>query len=202
VLRYGGIDELVRALWEAGKDAQGIIDELRARGVTSHLGETFTKNAVQVRLHQHGLTRQADRVKALALVRSLVLEGRSWPQILKYVRREAPPRSGPWTSSRLADAIADLQRGVEGIEPLPAILPADLTKQTAMDLIRQRRAQRQTYKAIANELNSRGYRPQKTASFSAKQVFGLLHDPNRRRAKQPRTNGGPGKPTGNGSAGR
>ena len=89
-----------------------------------------------------------------------------------------------------------------GIEPLPAILSADPTKQAVMDLIRQRRAQRQTYEAIANELNSQGYRPPKAASFSKQQVFGLLHDPNRRPLKRPRANGGPARPTGNGSAGR
>jgi DNA invertase Pin-like site-specific DNA recombinase len=199
VLRYGGINELVRALWKTGKDAQTIIDELSARGVTSHLGEAFTKNAVQVRLRQHGLTRRADRGKVLALIRSLLLEGRSRPQILEYVRREAPARSGPWTSSRLAYVISDLRRGVAGIEPLPAILPADPAQQAVMDLIRQRRAEGQTYKAIANELNSRGSRPPKATSFSAQQVFALLRDPNRRRTKRPRANGGRGRPTGDGS---
>jgi DNA invertase Pin-like site-specific DNA recombinase len=202
VRRYAGVDKLVRTLWEAGKDAQAIADELRARDIKSRFGEWLSEENIQVRLRLHGLIPRVDRVKVLELIRSLLLEGRSRREIFEHLRRDAPSSSGPWTSSRLADAIANLRRGVAGIEPLPAILPADLTQQAVMDLIRQRRAQRQTYKAIANELNARGYRPQKTSSFSAKQVFGLLHDPNRRQAKQPRTNGGPGKPTGHGSGDR
>jgi DNA invertase Pin-like site-specific DNA recombinase len=202
VLRYGGVDELVRALWKTGKDAQAIADELRARNIGSRFGQWLSKENIQVRLRLYGLIPRVDRVKILALIRSLLLEGRSRREILEHLRQEAPPRSAPWTSSRLADEITNLRRGVAGIEPLPAILPADLTKQAAMDLIRQRRAQRQTYKAIANELNSRGYRPQKTARFSAKQVFSLLHDPIRRRAKQSRANGGPVRPNGRGNGDR
>lgn len=102
----------------------------------------------------------------------------------------------------MAYAISDLRRGVAGIEPLPATPPAVPTKQAAMELIRQRRAQGQTYKAIASELNSGGYRPQKTASFSAKQVFGLLHDPNRRRPKELQAKGGSPSPNGRGRIGR
>ncbi len=202
VLRYGGVDDLIRALWEAGKDAQAIADELRARRIRSRFGQWLSKQNIHVRLCQHGLTRRADRVKALVLVRSFLLEGRSRREILEHLRREALPRSGPWTSSRVAQAISDLRRGVAGIEPLPATRPAGPTKQAAMELIRQRRAQGQTYKAIANELNSGGYRPQKTASFSAKQVFGLLHDLNRRRPRELQVNGGSPRPSGRGRVGR
>ena len=195
VLRYGGVDELVRALWDAGKDEQAIADELSARQIRSRFGQWLTKQNIQTRLRLHGLTRGADRMKALVLIRSLILEGHSQYQILEQLRRDTPSRSGAWSSSRLTQAVADLKRGVAGIERLPAILPADLAKGAVLDLIRQRRAQGATYKAIATELNSRGDRPQKTVSFSAKQVFGLLHDPKRRAPKEPRTKGGPARPS-------
>lgn len=202
VLRYGGIDDLVQALWKTGKDAQAIADELRARDIRSRFGRWLTKENIQVRLRLHDLIPRVDRVKVLAVIRSLLVEGRARREILEHLQREAPPRSGPWTSSRLAYAISDLRRGVAGIERLPATPPAGPTKQATMDLITQRRAEGHTYKEIASELNSRGYRPQKTASFSAKQVFGLLHDPNRRRPKEPQAKGGSPRPSGRGSVGR
>ena len=202
VLRYSGIDELIRALWKTGKDARAIADELRARDIKSRFGQWLTKENIQVRLRQHGLIRRIDRLKVLAVIRSLLLEGRSRREVLEHLHREAPARSGPWTSTRLAQAISDLRRGVPGIESLPAILPTGPTKQATMDRIRQRRAQGQTYEAIANELNARGFRPPKATSFSKQQVFGLLHDPNRRRAKRPRADGTGGRAAGDGSGDR
>jgi len=62
VLRYGGIDELVRALWKGGKDPQAIADELRARNIKSRFGQWLTKTNIEVRLRQHGLTPCPHRV--------------------------------------------------------------------------------------------------------------------------------------------
>ena len=64
VLRYGGIDELVRALWKAGKDPQAIADELRARNIKSRFGRWLTKANIEVRLRLHGLTPRPHRVQA------------------------------------------------------------------------------------------------------------------------------------------
>ena len=62
VLRHGGIDELVRALWKAGKDPQAIADELRARNIKSRFGRWLTKANIEVRLRLHGLTARPQRV--------------------------------------------------------------------------------------------------------------------------------------------
>jgi hypothetical protein len=63
VLRYGGIDELVRALSKAGKDPQAIADELRARNIKSRFGRWLTRANIEVRLRLHGLTPRPRRVQ-------------------------------------------------------------------------------------------------------------------------------------------
>jgi DNA invertase Pin-like site-specific DNA recombinase len=183
VSRTPAYDGLVRELREQGLDVDRIAAELRARGLKGANGRPVSRQIVYNTLARLGMNPMADRIKALLLVRQMFIDNVPRSEMLLRLNAEQPTRLGPWTFARLDGALTSLRRGVPGVPPLPAVLPFEREKKLAMDLILRRRAEGQSYKAIAADLNARGLRPQRAKEFTATQVTDLLHALRRRQAK-------------------
>jgi hypothetical protein len=81
------------------------------------------------------------------------------------------PRLGPWTAQRLSDFIRELRRRRSpGLEPLPAILPAQEEKQRVLALMEEALGTGKTWKAIAVLLNESGLRPPRGVAFTPVQA--------------------------------
>jgi hypothetical protein len=99
-----------------------------------------------------------------------LIENLPRPEILRQLEAEAP-RLGPWTPQRLSDYIRLLRgRRISGIEPLPAVLPAEEQKQRTLALTEQALSGGKTWKAIAILLNEAGLRPPRGTAFTPVQV--------------------------------
>jgi DNA invertase Pin-like site-specific DNA recombinase len=127
VLRPQGVAVLAVERARAGQHAFAIARELNAQGLGNVSGRPLTGPTVQHALKRRGVLSKAERIAVLQRIRTLVLEGRTRPEILAVIQREAPPRLGPWRMPRLRDAISRLRDGVLGIPPLPT-MPADDTR--------------------------------------------------------------------------
>jgi hypothetical protein len=124
-----------------------------------------------------GLNRGAVRLRILRRIRELVLEGYNRRRIMQVLDEESPlPDARRWTHDRLHKAVQRLRKGVPGLEPLPAGLlePPDMAPVRA--LVKQGRAEGQTWKQIAADLNAAGLRPVQAAQFSLLQVMDLMRN--------------------------
>lgn len=169
-LRPQGVDSLVRAQTEAGKDAGTITDELRQAGVITTRGRLMSLNVIHQKLGHLGLREKRDRMAALQLIRQALLEGRPRHEILALLRAQASPRLGSWTPQRLSDTIRQLRKGIVGIEPLPHALPEDLEAQRVLKVIEDGQQAGEGWTALAAKLNALGLKPQRARAFAAVQV--------------------------------
>lgn len=184
--RPKAVDRLVEELHNAGHKPAEIHRALQAANVPNASGKPLTETAVRMKLWHLGLSQKPKRVKALLRIRELLIQGRSRRDILQILRTEGfPPLEDEWTLKRVHEAIYCLRRGKypKEIPPLPSDLPGGTTlpiSLEAIELMRRGRQEGLIWRAIADELNARAFRPPKGAKFSEMQTR-LLYKLLRRR---------------------
>jgi DNA invertase Pin-like site-specific DNA recombinase len=74
--RGKNVDEIVRALWQAGKDARQIAAELRMQGLTNRLGRPIPTIEIRRRVTELGLTGKRDKQAVMDLITQYRAAGR------------------------------------------------------------------------------------------------------------------------------
>jgi hypothetical protein len=174
ILRSKGVDQVVLKRWNSGMTAPLITHQLQSAGFISKYGRPLSLGAVHQRLRKHGARLRTDRQQAWWVIQTLLRDGWTGRDVLKILPT-AFPRLGKWTYGRLMRTVYTLQRGVAGLSLLPKALPTDHVKHRIVRFIRRRRRAGLAWRAIADELNVAGLRPQKASRFSWSQVFSLAH---------------------------
>lgn len=178
VLKPKGVESLITDLFKAGRSVSDILRTIRAAGIVTMDGREFTRKTLRHKLWCLGLGTKSERIRALRLIHSLLLERRSLRGILEILRSRGPrPAIGEWTrekvywaiqslrDKRWGGALADLASAL----PTPRRLPAE-----AIDIILKGREARRTFRAIAEELNARGCKPPRNDRFSVPQLYQLF----------------------------
>jgi len=177
VLRPKGVDLLISDLRRAGQPVSEILDTLGAMGVTTYWGRSFTRKILQHKLWLLGFDTKTDRIKALRLIHSMLLERRSRREMLEALRSQGPqPKEGEWTPSGLQSAILSLRKNLwpDEVPPLPPDVPTlRRLPPEAIAIIRQGRAAGRIFKAIAEELNARGFRTPRGRAFTMLGLYQL-----------------------------
>jgi hypothetical protein len=119
---------------------------------------------------------------ALQIVRDGVNSKQSRQELLSRLNTEAPAELGRWDTRRLSDVIRRLRRGIYGLDPLPAILPAEQEARDVLAAIEERHAAGHSWAEIANHLNTAGYRPQRGQQFTRALVYSLYLRASQRRS--------------------
>jgi len=168
-LRARGVEALVAERTREGKSTPSIADELNAAGVVTATGRPVSPPLVARKQGHRGLRLKDERRLARQIIRQGLIDYRPRGEIRRQLEAEAP-RLGPWDPQRLSEAIRQLRRGVLGIDPLPAMLPAEQEKQRVLDLIDQAIAAGRTWVQTAIALNEAGLRPPRGTAFTPVQV--------------------------------
>jgi DNA invertase Pin-like site-specific DNA recombinase len=169
VYRPRGVEALVADRTQKGKSSRAIADELNAVGAITASGQPMSPQLVAQKQGRRGLRLKAERLRARQIIRQGLIENLPRPEILNRLRAQAP-RLGPWDPQRLSNHIRHLRRPISGIEPLPAVLPAEEDKQRVLALIGQALDAGKTWRAIAVLLNDAGLRPPRGTAFTPVQV--------------------------------
>jgi hypothetical protein len=170
VYRPRGLEAVVADRTREGKSSRAIADELNAAGAVTAAGQPVSPQLVTQKQGRRGLRLKGERLRARQLICQGLIENLPRPEILRQLEAEAP-RLGPWTPQRLSDYIRLLRgRRISGIEPLPAVLPAEEQKQRTLALTEQALSGGKTWKAIAILLNEAGLRPPRGTAFTPVQV--------------------------------
>jgi len=177
VLRAKGVQRAAKERRAAGHSVNEIADEFRDTGVTTAFGAPISRTLVAAKLREAGTPVTRERLEALKLIRDAVVENVRRRDL--RARLDARfPTLGPWTAQRVADAVCQLRQGVRGIEPLPAILPAEAEKQEILKTIDAGVRAGHGWRAIAKLLNASELKPPRGEKFTGIQIR-LLHLRNR-----------------------
>jgi DNA invertase Pin-like site-specific DNA recombinase len=172
-LRPKGIDEIVLEVHRSGcRNVGEIVDVLRARGALNNFGRPISKQVIWNSLKRLGQHRRPTWVRALRLIRGMVLAGRSNREILARLLTEGPHHwRGDWTVRRVEVAIGRLRVGrlPQGVEPLPPDMKRQsfaTTPSEAVEVIVRGRASRLSWRSIVEDLEARELRTASGRYFS------------------------------------
>jgi len=169
ILRPPGVDAFVRDQTLRGKSAPSIVEELNAAGTVTATGRPVSANVVHQKQGRQGLRLKHERLLARQIIRQALVDKTPRPEIIRQLQVQAP-RLGPWNPQRLSDEIWQLRKGVPGIEPLPAVLPAEIERNEVLEIVEQGLAVFDNWKTIAARLNEGGLRPPRGSAFTPVQV--------------------------------
>ena len=167
--RPRGVDLYVDRETRAGKTIQQITDELNAVGAVTSSGRPISTNVVAQKQGKLGIRLKQERLLARQIVHEGVLRNRPRPNLLQELNERAP-RLGPWDPQRLSEAIRQLRRGVDGLDPLPAVLPANEERHRVLAFTDREIDGGKTWTQIASALNQAGFRPPRGQQFTPIQI--------------------------------
>jgi len=175
--KQGSIDKWIIDSHHDHKPIRETVQALAAAGVVSSRGRPLSRKTLRHRLWELGFGTKEDRLVALRKIAAMLLDGRPRHEMLTALQTEGPrPAEGEWTQSRLATAIQSIRdrRWGDEMPPLPPGTP--ILRRHAPELIElliQLRRDRRTLDAVAEALNSRGFKPPRSPRFTKLGVYQL-----------------------------